>query len=442
VGDRSEEIGKEGGGQMLRGFALGFAIALAACATPDPSPITLPTDTERAAARRAGFELGAVRSAAELLSATDRDGPNHRVHDAVPNDGTANLYTIESDFGIFRARGDEQLKTRIREIHALAALDAMSGTAEFAKAAGLALASPFVATWNLVSHPVDSIRGVPKNAWDAIRNTAQLAQSDRSEFEDSGLASFVGFETHKRRIAAELDVDPYSANPVLQRELNRFAWAAYAGSLPSMFVPFGPDSAPPESEQRVDGFLLEYSPEDLGRLNRIELAVMGISQDLARSLIDHRWYSPRAETVLVDALAGLDLAANRTAFVALAVRAETERDAGAFVQMARLLRHYNDRVSPLREIIAVDGTPMAHADDGARVLPLPADYAAWTPEMAALCQTATAANPVEAVTPVEHTALVVSGGVTPLARARLDELGIAVTEDVLNPLVAAPAGRE
>ena len=81
---------------------------------------------------------------------------------------------------------------------------------------------------------------------------------DRSEFEDTGLAAIIGFETQKRLLAAKLDVDPYSSNKVLQKQLNRFAWAAYAGSLPSMFVPFIPtESTTRSSDDRISEILRE-----------------------------------------------------------------------------------------------------------------------------------------------------------------------------------------
>ena len=69
---------------------------------------------------------------------------------------------------------------------------------------------------------------------------------------------------------------------------------------------------------------MDYSPEDLRRLNRIELAVMGIPEPLSDELIGHPWYSPRHATALVEALAALDLTQNRSAFIEAAVSAKSE----------------------------------------------------------------------------------------------------------------------
>ena len=428
------------GSRTLPGRWLVFAcaVALAGCASGPPLATPLPTEAERAAARRAGFELGPVRDARELVPAELIEGPHHRVDDRVSNVGGENRYAITSDFGAFEAHGDDQLRARIREIEALAALESMSETAEFAKAAGLALASPFVATWNLITNPVESIRGVPGGAWDAIRNTAQLAQGERSEYEDSGLVAFIGFEAKKREIAAELDVDPYSSNPRLQKQLNRFAWAAYAGSLPRMFVPFTEDAPLPQREERIEGLLVEYSPEDLGRLNRIELAVMGVGSELADAFIGHRWYSPRHETLLVEALSGLDLAADRSAFIEVAVTAQSESEALGHLRVARLLREYNDEVAPIHRIVAVDRQLMGHTEAHTLVVPLPADHALWTPSTAALCESARGA--IDDTLEVDATALVVSGSASALTRERTRALGIEVTEHALRAFARPNTG--
>ena len=176
------------------------------------------------------------------------------------------------------------LRIRVHEIEALAALGEMSASREFTTAVGNALKSPFVATWNLITRPVDSITGLPVGAWNHLKRTSELAKGERGEFEDSAVREFIGFESKKRVIAHRLGVDPYSSNKELQKRLNRFAWVSFVGGLPSMFVPFTGDeqprdeTAPAAPSDRMSEILLDYSPEDLRRLNRIEMAVMGIPE--------------------------------------------------------------------------------------------------------------------------------------------------------------------
>jgi hypothetical protein len=396
------------------------AAALASCATESPIAVRVPSAEERAAAEAAGFEADPVRSAVELLPPDLLTGPHYRIEPLVVTSGFANRYVITSDYGDFKVRGDRMLRTRIREIEALAALDEMSKTAEFANAAGNALKSPFVATWNLISNPVDTVLGIPTGAWNAINQTSQLARGERGALEDSGMFALIGFETKKRQIANELRVDPYSSNAALQKQLNRFAWAAYLGGLPYLFVPFVDDSDFQEaSAEPADGLseiLLISSPEDLRRLNRIELAVMGILEPLSDELIGHSWYSPRHATALVEALAALDLTRNRSAFIEAAVTAESEYDALFYEHTAELMRTYSDHISPIREIVNIDGTPMGYTESGTLVIPLPADYVIWAPATAALARAITEEAPSHL--DIERSELVLSGAASPLARER------------------------
>ena len=406
------------------------AVALVGCASTRGTAGSGPTDEEIAAAEAAGFEMNPPRRASELLPADLLSGPYHRVDEHVVTGEFTNYYVISSDFGDFEARGDQMLRVRIREIEALATLSEMSETAEFARAASNALKSPFVATWNLITNPVDTIRGIPVGAWNAIEHTSQLMRRERGELEDSGLLAVIGFESKKRQIANELDIDPYSSNRELQKQLNRFAWAAYAGGLPYLFVPFVDDrdfqsdlSGP---QNRLTELLLFYSPEDLRRLNRIELAVMGVAKPLSDEFIRHPWYSPRHETVIVEALSALDLTADRAEFLRVAITARSEEEAGFYQRTAELMRVYSDRVSAFQRIVVINGVPMGYTQDGALVLPLPADHTIWNPTIAALTHAMT--HSARAELNIERTELLVSGTVSSMARQKIEALGITVNE--------------
>jgi hypothetical protein len=428
-----------------------IAVALAGCTSTRGTVSSGPTDEEIAAAEVGGFEINPPRRASDLLPANLLSGPHYRIDERVVTGQFANHYTISSDFGDFEARGDAMLRVRIREIEALAALSEMSKTREFARAAGNALKSPFVATWNLVTNPVDTVRGIPVGAWDAIKQTARLARRERGEFEDSGVLALIGFEAKKRQIASELDVDPYSSNKELQKQLNRFAWAAYAGGLPYLFVPFVDDrdfqNDLSEPTDRLAELLRFYSPEDLRRLNRIELAVMGVAKSQRDEFIGHPWYSPRHETVIVDALAALDLTTDRAEFIRVAITAGSEEDASFYQRTAELFRVYSDRVAAIQSIVVIDGTPMGYTEDGSLVLPLPADRIIWSPTVAALTRAMT--QPPPAGLTIARTELLISGTVSPMARQKIEALGVTVNERAFEQLrddstqsADAPDGRE
>jgi hypothetical protein len=415
-----------------------FAWGSLGCTTPASAPVAIPTDAERRAAEAAGFELPDIASARALLPLDLLTGPHHKVSDPVYSDGSLHIYTIVSDFGTFEARGDDMLRIRLREVDALATLEAMHTSKEFASAAGRALASPFVATWNVISNPVDTILGVPKGAWEKIQRTSELARGDRGELEDSAFKELIGFERKKRRIAAELGVDPYSSNRVLQRSLNRFAWAAYAGGLPSMFIPFtdvetetAAEPAATSEADRLDEILQHYSPEDLDRLNRIELAVMGTPKPLGEQFIHHPWFSPRHETAVVDNLAALDLTENRVVFIEAAITAESEEDARFYQRNAELMRRYSDSVERIDRIVAIGGVVTGLCADGTLVVPLAADHALWSPATSEFVDAFTTTPPE---LEIRRKRLLLSGTLSPLARSKIESRGVDVVEKAFDEL--------
>jgi hypothetical protein len=203
-----------------------------------------------------------------------------------------------------------------------------------------------------------------------------------------------------------------------------------------MFVPFknvGGDAAEdPEGStenDRVGRILRRYSPEDLDRLNRIELAVMGTPPPLSEQFTHHPWYSPRHETTVVENLAALDLTENRVAFIEVAITADSEEDAHFYERTAELLRVYSDFVQRIDRVVAIDGVVMGLCAGGTLVVPLAADRALWNPETSKVLDTATATPPEMNI---QHRRLLVSGTLSPLARAQIESRGVGVVENAFE----------
>ncbi len=91
----------------------------------------------------AQFEAPANRKAAEILPAALLKGPNYQVRETVVSYGYMHHWTVDSDFGTFEATGDGALRSLIREIHAIAALNEVSKGEAFAGAITYAAKQPF-----------------------------------------------------------------------------------------------------------------------------------------------------------------------------------------------------------------------------------------------------------------------------------------------------------
>ena len=81
--------------------------------------------------------------------------------------------------------------------------------------------SSFRGAKNLITHPVDTVTGVPKGVGRLFSRVGEMFGGGRGEQEDSVAKELVGFSRVKRQYAHKLGVDVYSSNKVLQKELNR-----------------------------------------------------------------------------------------------------------------------------------------------------------------------------------------------------------------------------
>ena len=428
-------------------WAAGLAVsALVGCAsTPAPLqtllPSLLPGDTDP----KQGFETVTSLEASKLLSDALRHGPYHTVHDTVESDGYMWIYTISSEFGEFRAYGDDLLRIRVGEIAALATLREMSSGSEFTEALAATAKSPFIAAWKLVTNPVRTITGIPRGAANALRRATDLSRGERSQFEDGALASFFGFERDKRRLAHQLGVDPYSSNPALQQELNRIAWVTTMGSLPTRLLPFGGDEAPPPMSaglgtERVGDMLLDYPPEDMRRINRIELSVMGVSDEVRREFIGHPWYSPLRQSQLVAHLAAMDLTRGRQVFVEAALQAASEEDGILYERSAELLRAYHENRGAIVRLLKLGPVVAGLTVDQGLVVPLPLDHAVWTQPIQRVANLLYNARLADGE--ISDREILITGTLSDLARKRIESRRIRVTERALVKLRPADTTTE
>ena len=183
-------------------------------------------------AAQQGYEPAAVLNAAQILPPELLSGPNHRVEERVYNDGYLNRYTVLSKFGGFVAVSTPMLRKRISEINAMVRMEQIQGTKEFTASLKEAGTDTLVGFKNLVTKPVDTVKGAASGLGAAFRRAGDaLTGPKRSDAEDSKIKDLIGFSKTKREYAYQLGVDAYTDNRKLQDRLNEIAWAGYAGGL-------------------------------------------------------------------------------------------------------------------------------------------------------------------------------------------------------------------
>ena len=428
---------------VLRRALLALTLIGVACATsPELSsrhtlPELEPGDSDPAL----GYEELPRFAARDVLPEALRVGPHHRVTDPVTSDGFFHVFVVASDFGRFEVASDALLRQRIGEIGALASLQEAKRSTAFAPALARAGERPFVARWNLAREPAPDALGMPPPAWQELLSIDAKAPAERSEDESAALASYLRFERARRRLAAYLGVDDHARNPALQRELNRVALALFAGGFPLSRVPqpgsaLAPSHRPFASgDTRLASLLSKDSAEDLRRVDRIELAVLGVSPDLAARALDHPWLTPRHLTILVASLVAMEGAANRGALVEAAVNARSEVDALVYQRSAEMLRAVHERVGPIARLDSGGRFVTATLVDGRRILPVEVDRLIWTGALKRLVENAPGRD---ADTLPE---LWLSGSASPRARTELAARGFAVVERAFERFERLPGRR-
>src|SRR5207244_11652560 len=136
----------------LIALTLGAAFS---CLAQTPEPF----EVRRA---EAAFEELPELKASEILKPELLKAPHYMVREEVPTYSGANQFTIDSDFGVFEADGNEMLLRRINEINAIARLKEVSRTDEFKEALRKAAKSPVAAAKAIAADPVRAITNVPK----------------------------------------------------------------------------------------------------------------------------------------------------------------------------------------------------------------------------------------------------------------------------------------
>ena len=415
--------------------ALGRTLALAtwivACAAPPDLagrhtlPELAPGDSDAAL----GYEAPPRYAAREVLPEALRVGPHHLVTDPVTSDGFLHVFVIASDYGRYELAGDALLRQRLGEIAALAALDEAKRSTAFAPALARAARRPFVARWNLAEEPAPNALGMPDAAWEELLAIDATERSARGADAQGALDTYLRFERARRRLAAHLGVDEFAQNPALQREMNRVALAMFAGGFPLSRVPL-PEGAPAPSHRpfaagdaRLASLLSRDTAEDLRRVGRIELAVLGVSPELSARALDHAWLTPRHLTIVVASLVAMEGAENRSALIEASVNANSEVDALVYQRSAEMLRAVHEQVASVARLDTDGRFVRATLADGRRITPVEVDRLIWTRPLERLVS-----NPARADAGDSSDELWLSGTASPRARTELAARGFVVVE--------------
>ena len=419
---------------MDRNLFLALALSAAVqCLAQTPEPM----EVRRA---EAVFEELPELKASEILKPELLKGPHYVVRDPVPTGAGMNQFTIDSDFGVFEADGNEMLLQRLKEIDAIARLREVSRTDEFKKSLLAAAKSPLNSAKNIARDPAQAISNVPKGimkflgrAKDTVENVGKGGTDDAGG--GSRMKDAVGYSDKKRKIALEMGIDPYTTNTVLQKQLDDLAWVSWAGGF-SFSVSTLPISGAAGAvltvtnvNSTVEDLLREKSPSELEQINRATFRSMGASASDTERILHGGAFTPTQATRFAVHLKALKGVANRGAFVKVAAqKSTTEADALFCVYTAALMNQINEKM-PIARIVMLRNFPICVAKDGTIIVALQWDYAAWTAGASSF--TDEVQKLAEKSDQNTHVSVGLSGEVSPRLREELEKRGMTVQDRLL-----------
>lgn len=387
---------------------------------------------------QSGFEAEPVFQARDLAAPELLKGPQFTLDPRVPVRGMLERFTIRSTYGVFEAHGLHMLQVRVREIQALAQLDEMSQTKEFAEAAGKAIARPVTSAANMVTHPVETIEGLPDGVsrlFDRIelggKAIASAATAPDQSDQDRAAAvtgrvgsitvDALGYEKERRDLARSVGVDPYTTNPVLSKKLTDMAWVAFSGRFVvqvamSVVVP---GSMAMSAVTITNSTVYDTPPGDLVNNAQTVFSATGADASRVQALVKNPQYSLSVLTALAKGVQRLQGVNGLASVVDFAGAAKTQDETRLVAAAVNMLARYHETVQPIASISA-PGPIIGRTAGGRLVIPAPVDYLAWTQRAGGLAQRSDLRAP-------ERVAWL-SGQMSPRARKEFEARGWKVSE--------------
>jgi hypothetical protein len=355
------------------------------------------------------YESPPVLRASQVLPGPLLRGPHHVVREEVPTDGLLDVYTLDTAWGAFEARGAAQLRLRVREAEALAQLDEVDEAAVAAGALGAAALDVARGAARVVTKPVETAKGVGggvkrlggrlgRSARRAVEQGKEAVDEDdpsrapegepRSREEAAqdaatGVArSLLGVTKAYRDWARRLEVDPYTDNEPLRAGLERVARYDAAGRFAFRIVPLGVVGTVAGKADSVSDLVYGQDPDALSTLNEERLRAMEVPVETSREFRLNARLSLSGQVRLVHALHAIGPVQERARVVARAAAAPDKSAARFFEESAQMLLALHEQGVRPRRILDGSGPLVAHTHDGAAILVLPADHASWTEELA------------------------------------------------------------
>ncbi|WP_257388592.1 hypothetical protein [Tahibacter caeni] len=392
-----------------------------AAAAPTAAPTMRTTET---------FESEPLLDAAAIVQPALLSAPNSTVAPRAVVHGYMARFDLATPFGPVAAESVELLAIRQAEIPAIETLERVSRSAAFAQALGERFRKTGKSVWQVVTHPVATVTGLPAGVARYFRKQVERwtgraqSLSDRAarEFGADGdpfrtaqapmgsarealpgaaeekpdkpwygsagkevgreIKRQLDYNKMRRQMAKRLGVDPSSSNPQLRERLDTLAWAAVGGDFSggAALDAVGGSAAEVISVGgRLNSLVWELDEDNLRERNQRRLSQWCSDEFAVRQFLRRGGFNDSLRTALADELDALKPARGCNDLVEIGAGTRSELEARYLVNALRLIRRDGAAGG---ELFVVGAALAWRGADGRLLLPLPLDWLSWTQDMA------------------------------------------------------------
>jgi hypothetical protein len=344
--------------------------------------------------------------AAKLAPAGLLKGPNHVVAEPVRVERFMGAFELQSPYGTFRGSGVEMLSIRVRELRAIEELKKVQSSSAFTDALAKSASGTVKTVTSLVTDPGTTVENIATGAGTVLGRIGYSIKSGAQNVGDKVATPSkeknatapggpepptftgdpLGYNNARREWARQLEIDPYTTNPVLRPLLDNAASATFAGNF-AVSATVGMVAAPlqyaTDFESTVRESVWNQPPLDLQRANEERLRQMGVPAETVRAFLRNRWYTPTLQTALVAALQSLQGVSERESVVRAATSIQGEVPARFLLRSVALLGDYHGKEAPLAKVRMRGIVPIGTTREGSLVAAAAVDYLYWSEEAAA-----------------------------------------------------------
>lgn len=320
---------------------------------------------------------------AVLLLGQAVTGPNWTADPDVGTDGMFHQFTLKTPYGDLDVQGRRRLNERFQELRALEALEKTSKSKTFLDAVGNAGLTPIRFGRDLITDPIETTGKVLEGIARTVERVGtEISRSEQSR--DGFVASVVGVQKAKRKIAFDLGVDPYTTFKPLADGLDAMAEMAAMGDLSVTAaiaaIPGGAGVAVSATSTAgtLSTTLRDKTSAEIAAQVAADFAGLGIAKPAIDAFLTNKRFTPADQLSIASDLKSLAVL-NPQLFLEAATRAETEEEAKFERDRLSLILNAGPRFGGTGGFAQVGGTALIRVRSGALAAVMPYDELQWSP---------------------------------------------------------------